>query len=73
MAMTTGAIKDDTSNRVLNSRKDKPRFGLLILLEFKLWFNCAVVDACKTLIALFEVKIKPKIAEVWTELGEDFC
>jgi hypothetical protein len=25
------------------------------------------VDACKTLVALFEAKIKTKIAEVWGE------
>ena len=25
----------------------------------------AAVDACKTLVALFEAKIKTKIAEVW--------
>jgi restriction endonuclease S subunit len=27
----------------------------------------AAVDACKTLVALFEAKIKTKIAEVWGE------
>src|SRR5512137_14763 len=27
--------------------------------------ECAAVDACKTLVALFEAKIKTKIAEVW--------
>lgn len=62
---TGSTVKHTSPTRILNTQIPLPPLEIQNAIVEKLEKERAAIEACKTLIAIFEDKIKTKIAEVW--------